>query len=326
MTPTKAAIKILQYLAGLPNDHQAETTAYTAKDRDKLRQLRNWGYIAPGGIQSGSAVTDKGRELLERLDAEECKAGSMKFDLMMSFAEPDATEPSKASTRVTTSSVRNITDQKRHPSYTLTFSTQIPLHIYTGLLGKSVPAGRYGSGGPSANRYEKRTFKKTITKNTLEGVCDKMGEVVRDYVWLNQLEQGGGVERVIFYKLDSSTGAARVCHKFKDEEGESYDQGYVGKIAFAYIEGFRASEKGAMYRDYGGELRFDQEKTLLSTHQNREIYDMKYVGWTEERQKFFDTLQVSFQGVMSRIAEFEEGLSEKTIDLLIGENRPLLGK
>lgn len=185
--------------------------------------------------------------------------------------------------------------------YEMTFSLVLPEHIHKYLLGKTIP---------SDNRtmvYDEK-FAKTINNTSIQGLTERYWDILQDYRWLKGIDKAE-LQKVIFYSFDTESRTYK-------SDWNGWEFGKKNKLSYVYAIGYISHANGK-------EVRYNFNKQLIHDGYNREFYNNEYVGWTEEREGFFNNIQTSFETIIDRINEFEKNLNEDTINQII-ENRTLL--
>lgn len=185
--------------------------------------------------------------------------------------------------------------------YKLSFTIQIPSHIHSELVGKSIPALR----GHDLKDYSK-DFPKSLTRYDIENLTEQWAIIIRDYVWLKRM-QSADLNKVIFYN-------------FKNKNGEYFSEwnrinfGVKSNLNYAFAIGY-------ISRMDGTESRYNSQKLHISSRDS-DFYKLQYVGWTEERESFFTGIQKSFEAITEKLDSLHGSISEHTLDALLS-NSPL---
>ena len=184
--------------------------------------------------------------------------------------------------------------------YLLSFTIQIPEVIHSFIIGKSVPVRR-----STDTKDYKQDFPKSINAESIEVLTKRWSELIDDYVWLRQIESTE-MKKVIFYEFNN-----------KSEDFRSYWNGTPfgekANLGFKYAIGYVS-----LLNDK--EVRYNQTKISISSSNDREFYALKYVDWTEEREKFFVGIHKSFEAIIEKIHVFEESITEDSLNSLISNS------
>jgi hypothetical protein len=186
--------------------------------------------------------------------------------------------------------------------YTLSFTIQIPEFIHSYLIGKCVPSTR-----SDQTKDYKEDFAKSINRTSIEQLTEMWCELISDYVWLKKMEQAD-LKKVIFYQFSNKYGNYK-SYWNGTEFGELSELGY--KYSIGYVS---ETEKK--------QIRYNNQKLSISSSNDKEFYNLKFVEWTEERELFFINIQKSFEVITDKINKFESSITEETINGLIA-NSPL---
>lgn len=188
--------------------------------------------------------------------------------------------------------------------YNLSFSVKIPDFIHSYLIGKSVPTDR--SNGTKDFRED---FAKTIKSESIESLTERWSELISDYVWLKKMDKIE-LKKVIFYRFGSET------FPFKSY-WNGVEFGNSSKLNYKYAVGFVGNIDGK-------EIRYNKNKLSISTSQDKEFYSLKFVDWTESREKFFDEMNERFVTMVKKMESFEANMNPENIDEIISKQTFLL--
>jgi|GEM_PF-6481959 len=219
----------------------------------------------------------------------------------------------------------NLRDPVKSGKYDLewqtAFTLKIPDVIWETLKGKKLPKRTTSEHEADYRKYydDTQQFPKTLSEPSLYQLCISWKRLVEDYEWAVLIDKHP-MERVIFYDLGG------------DSDGFTYGSwsrsthGTASKARFVYVHGYRLClpELASEYRKYGDEFRYTEDRDLIPSYQHEDFYKLKCVRWTEERQMFFDQLQLSFDGLIERVNNFESQISEEKIDALAESRLKLL--
>lgn len=175
--------------------------------------------------------------------------------------------------------------------YDITYNIKIPEFIYDYLIGKSVPRKDF------TRDYTKDT-KKSLSGNSLQGLCKAWSELISDYVWLKQMEIVE-LTKVIYYKFN------HVKKSFVSHWNSAHF-GDFAQIGFTYCIGYVKKEGNK-------EVRYTHEKKSVSYSSDRDFYELKYVEWSEEREEFFNNIKKGFSEMVDKISSFDSNI-EKLIE------------
>lgn len=206
--------------------------------------------------------------------------------------------------------------RRRGNSWKCQFSFQIPDHIYEYLAGKTVPSNKFYGGDVAPKKYgasPKEGFPKTLSWHNLNDLIQiKWEPILEDYRWLKDIEKSEGLQKVIYFEFDNAHG------QYQDEWTMKNRLGYISRIKFVYAIGYHVKNGTSTGQ------RYDSNMILLPVSEHL-FYRMKHIRWTEEREHFFNSLQVDFERVISRIGEFESHMRERKIDKLISGGLKMIG-
>lgn len=180
--------------------------------------------------------------------------------------------------------------------YTLSFTIQIPQFIHSYLIGKTVPSRII----ESTITYDKN-FAKSINGYSIEEVTQKWCDLIDNYVWLKRMEYTE-LKKVIFYEIISNHGENRTSWS-----GISF--GDKASISYKYFVGFINTEEKYL-------IRYNSERLAIS-RRDSDFYKLRHIDWSEERELFFSGLQKSFIQLIEKISNFQNNISEDTINNLI---------
>lgn len=181
-------------------------------------------------------------------------------------------------------------------TYAMSFSLQIPEHIHSFIIGKSVPR-------KDSTRDYPIEYTKTLNAQSLDTLTKTWEDLLNDYIWLKDVE-GSEYKKVIFYIFDTE------AKRFKSYYN-SIDLGQHARIDYSYAIGFIKNVNG-----FSREFRFNHQKLMVSTSDST-FSKMKYVEWSEEREAFFANINNSFDSIIAKIQSFKEKMTEDSIDSLI---------
>ena len=223
----------------------------------------------------------------------------------LDFADEDGNRTRKMQTvKVNTPSLRDKSKplfyNHVNSVYTLSFTIQIPDFIHSYLIGKSAPSSR-----SDRTRDYKEDFAKSINRHSIEQLTEMWCELIGDYVWLKKLERAD-LKKVIFYEFDNKHG-----EYVSFWNGVNF--GELSKLGYKYSIGYISETENR-------HIRYNSKKLSISSSNDKEFYNLKYVEWTQERETFFVGIQKSFESISEKITKFESGLTEETINELIAKN------
>ncbi len=231
------------------------------------------------------------------------------FKLQMDYYDEDV----KHSLREMTIKVNKPKSEFKHgfswkrQRYSMTFSMVIPEHIHAFIIGKTVPVSGMGHRNDSV-AYDTK-FSKTINAETIASICDQYDTILEGYKWLKDREKAA-LKKVIFYCFKNSTEEYRSTWN-----GITF--GKTNDMSFQYAIGYVSTANNTEYR-------YNINKELIHNNHDRVFYMNKYVTWSEEREEFYNNLQTSFEMMIKKINDFEEGLTEETISEIIQKQQKLL--
>lgn len=232
------------------------------------------------------------------------------FKIQLDYFDEDGNRSLKETT-VSMNTLKDVTDNSvfgRQPlkKFDINFSVKIPNHVHTYILGKTVPV--FGMGSNTDLTYDLK-FSKTISAPTLLNVCERYNKVMEHYDWLKTMEKAN-MMKVIFYEFNNSTNELRA--EFNgDNLGLKNSLNYKHAIGYVVVNNNR-------------EQRYNHEKRMINSGREQAAYKMKYVAYTEEREAFFNKMQISFETIIDNINNFESNLSEESINQIIEKGVLLL--
>ncbi len=197
--------------------------------------------------------------------------------------------------------------ESSHAAYDLTFSLVIPDHVHAFLLGKSVPASDLGR---NVTRDYEPKFSKTINADSIKTICERYWIIMSDYKFLKDIDKAE-LTKVIFYDFNNAS-------RQYVSEWNSTLLGKTNNLNFLYAIGYTSNVRGKL-------LRYNEQKMVIAETYNRNFYAHSVVKWTEDRQLFFEDMQLSFEKWVNGINAFKEGLKEETIDFAIKNKVKYLG-
>lgn len=185
--------------------------------------------------------------------------------------------------------------------YSLSFTIKIPDYVYNTLLGQIIP--RYGIGYHNdMKEYKDGVFKKTITKQNLELLYNTWNEIMTDFKWAKEIENAE-LTKVIFYNFQNNSQSNTKSYQ------DSTSLGVKDQLEYECIIGYVATINGK-------EIRYNSNKKRIPS-QEKLVYEMKYVAWSETRENFFNGIHSSFENIINKINNFESSLNEDTLNSII---------
>lgn len=191
--------------------------------------------------------------------------------------------------------------------YSILFSFVIPEYIHSALIGKSI--GHSYKNKDGQRKYD-NDFAKSISAPSLEALTDRWLIIVNDFAWLKKIEKLE-LKKCIYYLFESNSTAFN-----SSWNGTKF--GTTQNMGFTYAIGYIAFDKD-------NELRYNSLKQMSNSSYDRDFHDMNYVLWTREREEYFDSIQQSFDSTIHKMSQFDESLSEQSIDNLMISGQKLIG-
>lgn len=191
--------------------------------------------------------------------------------------------------------------------HTMMFSMVLPDHIHSFIIGKTVAGQGMGKSNDMTS-YE-LNFPKTISSDNLENLCNYYHSILRDYCSLKHLDKID-LKKVIFYTFSDE-------FRNTSSSWNGTKLGKSAKLRYGYYVGY-VGQSGDK------EVRYNDNKKGLNSSYDGGYYSYNFVEWTEEREKFFISLDESFKNVGSRISQMSENINEDSIDGIISSNTKML--
>lgn len=235
-------------------------------------------------------------------------------DFKLELIYPDTegkTSTKELTVRVNTPKLKDKSSSHYNPKkyiYELSFSLKIPDFIHSEIIGKEVP--NYGIGRSEEMKSYPKDYTKTISTSSIESLTQWWYEIVAGYVWLRRMEKAE-LTKVIYYSFNGEFGATKSFYDGK-KLGSKTD------IQFLFMIGYVSAAEKEPYR-------YNEDKKRLHNKEDKVYTEMKYVEWTPEREVFFNNLEKSFNDIGSKMNQFEQGLSEDSINEIMSGNFKLLG-
>lgn len=178
------------------------------------------------------------------------------------------------------------------------FKTSLPKHIFDKLEGTRIERNRGGIiNETSENSYV--YLKKVITHKSLEGLVSKYNSIIDDYLFLLS-EEKSQKTKYIFVNWKSN---------FNRDKKSNQNGAIIGKsmsMEYHFFVGF-----------FNGRSYFDIEHRLINTYSNsyeKNVPNYIKIGWTQEREDFFNNIFKNFEMFKNNLEGFFETLDAKNID------------
>jgi hypothetical protein len=150
--------------------------------------------------------------------------------------------------------------------YKMSFSITIPEHIHEIIKGNSVFYSNEGRITYPNN------FPKTISDESLEGLCNKHWDIIRSCKWLIERKEAA-LEKVIFYSITP------LHLQETKSRWNGVELGSEINFKYSWFVGYISSDKL---------FRYNIHQQLLSKTNDQYFYGFNFVKWTEEEEAKFN--------------------------------------
>lgn len=185
---------------------------------------------------------------------------------------------------------------------------EIPEYMRTTLAGRQVSANSMGKSSTTYAKLEE--FPKRISGIEVSNIFGRFLDMNTHFKRVLTLTNEAK-DKCIFIKFDNHLRA-------KKSRWNGADLGTEVGANLSYFVGYRSTESGNYYDNVFKHI------SVFQGSGNPEVKEMEVITWTEEREKYFNTLSTRYASVNDDINTFMGKMTEETIDTLIANTPKLL--